>query len=106
MNAKNLISYYLISLRSLPDVPGLVVAPLRGGIDGGVRDAAAGDAEWLHHLALRLLHALDGLRVDGDVAGLAARESHLRSLLVAVRHLNKRNSICNPYHIKDCGLLT
>ncbi len=87
-------------LAYIPYVPGLVVAPLRGGIDGGVRDAAAGDAEGLHHLALRLLHALDGLRVDGDVAGLATREPHLRSLLVAVRHLNKRNSICNPLKIR------
>ena len=67
-----------------PDVPGLVVGPLRGGVDGGVGDAATGDAEGLDHTALGLLHALDGLGVDGDVAGLGAGEAHFAPLLVAV----------------------
>ena len=62
-----------------PDVPGLVVGPLRGGVDGGV-----GDAEGLDHAALGLHHALDGLGVDGDVAGLGTGDSHLAPLLVAV----------------------
>ena len=42
-----------------PDVLGLVVGPLGGGVDGAVGDLAAGDAEGLHHPALGLLHTLD-----------------------------------------------
>ena len=66
---------------------GLVVAPLRGGIDGAVWDLATGDAEWLHHPTLRLLHALGWLGVDGDVAGLVAGELDLAALLVALGDL-------------------
>jgi hypothetical protein len=36
--------------KTAPDVLGLVVAALGGGVDGGVGDPAAGDAERLHHL--------------------------------------------------------
>ena len=63
---------------------GLVVAPLRGGIDGAVRNLAAGDAERLHYPALWLLHTLSWLGVDGDVAGLVAGELDLAALLVAL----------------------
>ena len=69
---------------NLPNISGLVVAALRGGIDGRVGDAPARDTQRLHNLALGLLHALYRLGVDGDVAGLAAREPHLGPLLVAV----------------------
>ena len=40
-----------------------------------------------HYLALRLLDALNGKRVDWNVAGLVARERHLAALLVALRDL-------------------
>ena len=60
-----------------PDVLGLIVGSLAGGVDGGVGDAAAGDTQGLDHAALRLLHTLDGLGVDGDVARLGACEAHL-----------------------------
>ena len=66
---------------------GLVVASLRGGIDGAVWDLPAGDAERFHHPTLRLLHALGRLGVDGDVAGLVAGELHLAALLVALGDL-------------------
>ena len=39
------------------------------------------------YLALRLLDALNGKRVDWNVAGLVARERHLAALLVALRDL-------------------
>ena len=60
-----------------PDVLGLVVWPLAGGVDGGVWYAAAGDTQGLDHPTLGLLHTLYGLGVDGDVAGLGASEAHL-----------------------------
>ena len=40
-----------------------------------------------HYLALRLLDALNGKRVDWNVAGLVAREGHLAALLVALGDL-------------------
>ena len=70
-----------------PDMFGLVVASLRGGIDGAVWDLPAGDAERFHHPTLGLLHALGRLGVDGDVAGLVAGELHLAALLVALGDL-------------------
>ena len=66
---------------------GLVVSPLRGGIDGAVWDLAAGDTERLHHPTLGLLHALGRLGGDGDVAGLVAGELDLAALLVALGDL-------------------
>ena len=84
---------------------GLVVAPLRGGIDGAVWDLATGDAEWLHHSTLRLLHALGWLGVDGDVAGLVAGELNLAALLVALGDLFSI-SFSKKHHRRDKDLVS
>ena len=66
-----------------PNVLGLVVAALGGGVDGAVRDGSGGDAKRGDDLANRIFDALYRLRVDGDIALLGALELNLGPLLVA-----------------------
>ena len=41
----------------------------------------------LDHAALGLLHTLDGLGVDGDVAGLGASEAHLIMKIIKAKFM-------------------
>ena len=53
----------------------------------------------LDHAALGLLHTLDGLGVDGDVARLGASEAHLKKGMRII------NSTMPMYPIKGKGFL-
>lgn len=73
--------------RVQPDVPGLVVRSLGGGVYRRVRDASGSQTEGSDDFALRLANADDRSRADEDVTRPVAAELHLRALLVATCHL-------------------